>query len=147
MTRDLALVQRALGDEGPLNDPKLLEAVATICLLMAAADGEVSPAERKRIPELLLQLTGGTDVAPVQTVLGAAAKRIEGRERESILEHLAATVINPGMRRRMLAYAAAVAWADKRLHDPEALLLGEIAGYFDIGAIETEQLVQRLKEW
>ncbi len=146
MSRDLAGARLALGMDKPLDDVMLLDAVATACLLMASADGEIAPEETRRIAEVLITLAGSTENRDlVQGVLDGLAREVVSKGQAHYLALLKERVRDPVQRRKTLAYAAAVAWADDQLDDAEQELLGQLAQTFGVGGDELGKLVGLLR--
>jgi tellurite resistance protein len=146
MARDLERVREALREAGPLEPPALIDAVATACLLMAAADGHIAPAETRRIAEVLIALSGTVeDREAVESALQERAVEVATGDQEHHVRELAERVREPQQRRKVLAYAAAVAWADHRLDIEEEVLLEQLAEAFEVEREELARLVGLLK--
>ncbi len=147
MTRDLEAARAALGADGLLDDVTLLDAVGTACLLMAAADGELAPAETRRIADMLITLAGSEESRPaVETALEGLAREVVGPAQAIALARIRGQLRDPGQRRKALACVATVAWADGSLDDAELDLLGRLADEFGVGAEELERLLAVLRD-
>lgn len=143
MARDLDQVKQALASAGPLDGVELLDAVATCCLLMAAADGEVAPAETRRIAAVLIELVGTAENGEVvRGVLDALAREVAKSGVEPQVASLATRLRDPMQRRKALTYAAAVAFADDQLDAAEEGLLRKLATAFEVDGDELDVLLE-----
>src|SRR4029077_19740822 len=128
---------------GPLSPVELLDAAATACLLMAAADGEVSAPELRRIAEVLIAITGSLDErARVQRTLDRVGADMTPERQAFYIQDLAARITDADQRRKTLAYATAVAWAEECLDFEEEARLFRLADAFSVPKREVQSLIR-----
>lgn len=139
--------KQVLATAGALDGVELLDAVATSCLLMAAADGAIAPEETRRIADILITLVGtGENPEVVQSVLDSLARQVTTDHIDSSVAALATRLREPVQRRKALTYAVAVAFADDRLDAAEEGLLRRLATAFEIGSEEVDALLKLFRQ-
>lgn len=105
------------------------EAIATLCLMAAFADGNKSDAERERMKEIFESLEGPDHTTVYQRVLLGRAT----------LAGEAAALDSPELRSLAYEMAAGVCASDGRTTEPERKFLAELARELGVAAGEAEQ--------
>ena len=134
-------LKRALAESSAAERPKLLEAIAATCLLMARADGEVSLPELDRISAALAQLADPVAADRVEQQLLGDWRELQVDGLDALLRDLAHRLSTAEHRRLALSCAAAVAFADGHFDREEEILLGRLASAFGLSQEDARKLV------
>jgi eukaryotic-like serine/threonine-protein kinase len=137
-SKDQALAAELIADYGPLCE---------VMYVMMASDGEIAGAERDVIRGALREIDPRIRSVHVESMLSAAARRLEESGRDRRIRELASELLQDPVRAEAaFVLAAAVAFADDKIVQGEKEVLNQLSGALGIARERADQLFDSLEK-